>query len=276
MDDPKALYLDLMKRALTYFLYGESFDPIGMEDSSESFSLRRTLRKSLSAALDRTDYALVRKKIFDPQARAEGRDWPSCAHTMIGIKRLDNLQFCIEDVLRRGVPGDLIETGVWRGGASIFMRATLKAHGVKDRTVWVADSFEGLPPPDARYPADAGLRLHTFPFLKVTLDQVQANFAAYGLLDEQVRFLKGFFSATLPGAPIEKLAVLRFDGDMYGSTMDVLNALYPKLSAGGYVIIDDYQAVEACKQAVHDFRSSHHIQDEIRTIDWTGVYWQRT
>ena len=81
---------------------------------------------------------------------------PRAGWTMIGIKRLDQLQECAETVLRRGVPGDFIEAGAWRGGATIFMRGVLKAHNVTDRTVWVADSFEGLPPPDPKYAADAG------------------------------------------------------------------------------------------------------------------------
>ena len=76
---------------------------------------------------------------------------------MIGLKRLDNLERCVVRVLTDGVPGELVETGVWRGGATIFMRGVLKAYGVKDRTVWAADSFEGLPRPDAsRHPADRG------------------------------------------------------------------------------------------------------------------------
>jgi hypothetical protein len=195
---------------------------------------------------------------------------------MIGLRRLDNLQTCVEDVLRRGVPGDLIETGVWRGGATILMRAVLKAHGVTDRAVWVADSFEGLPPPDTtKYPQDAGIELHRFRYLAVSLEQVQANFAAYGLLDGQVRFLKGWFCDTLPACPVERLAVLRLDGDLYESTMDALVHLYPKLSVGGYLIVDDYGAVEACRRAVHDYRDRQGIRDEIQAIDGSGVYWRR-
>ncbi len=92
-----------------------------------------------------------------PSVRAVGRDWPARADSMIGLRRMDNIQDCIETVIRDDVPGDLIETGVWRGGATIFMRGVLKAYEDTTRTVWVADSFEGLPPPDpARYPADAG------------------------------------------------------------------------------------------------------------------------
>ena len=279
MDDPKALYLDLMKKVLTHSLYPDNLTMAGMFDkttSSESFSAKRVAREIAASVLARTNYSLMKKKEYDPQARAEGRDWPTFAHTMIGLKRLDNLQFCVEDALRRNVPGDLIETGVWRGGSAIFMRAVLKACGVKDRTVWVADSFEGLPAPDANYPADAGSELHTYPILKVSEEQVRANFESYGLLDSQVKFLKGFFKDTLPKAPIETLAVLRFDGDMYGSAMDVFNSLYDKLSIGGFIVVDDYGAVPACKQAVHDFRNARNITEPIEAIDWTGVYWQRT
>src|SRR5439155_11133932 len=103
---------------------------------------------------------------FNPRARSEGRDWPPTAHTMIGLKRLDNLQFCVEDVLRRGVPGDLMETGVWRGGACVFLRAILKAHGDTTRSVWLADSFAGLPAPDlAHYPQDRDSDLHRYRYL---------------------------------------------------------------------------------------------------------------
>jgi O-methyltransferase len=209
--------------------------------------------------------------------RAEGLDWPARAHTMIGMKRLANVRHCIDDVLADGVPGDLVETGAWRGGTTIFMRAILKAHGVTDRTVWVADSFAGLPRPDAnRYPRDAGDRLHTFPQLAVTLERVRDNFRRYGLLDDQVRFLEGWFRDTLPVAPIEELAVLRLDGDLYESTMQALESLYDKLSAGGYVIIDDYGNVAGCRQAVHDFRAARALKDPIRPIDWAGVYWRRS
>jgi hypothetical protein len=236
MDAAVDLYLDLMMRCLTDWLYDA----------------------------------------FDEPIRAEGLDWPARAHTMIGLKRLANLRACVEDVLARKVPGDLIETGAWRGGATILMRAILKAHGVTDRLVWVADSFAGLPPPNpGRFPQDEGSSLHTFGILAVTLEEVHANFRRYGLLDEQVRFLKGWFQDTLPAAPIERLAVLRLDGDLYQSTMEALESLYDKLSAGGYVIVDDYGIMAACRQAVHDFRDARGIRDAIRPIDWAGVYWRR-
>jgi O-methyltransferase len=263
----KSLYLDLMKRCLLNLIYGEL--------EAWPVKPRRLWKRKLVAAVNARGMKLVWDEPFDPDARRQGRGWPAGAHTMISIKRLDNLQFCVEDVLERGVPGDLIETGVWRGGATIMMRAILKVHGVTDRLVWVADSFEGLPPPNPeKYPADAGDSHYQNKLLAVSLDEVKSNFEKYGLLDEQVCFLKGWFRDTLPSAPLERLAVIRLDGDMYESTMDALTALYPKLSRGGYLIVDDY-ALPGCQKAINDYRESNGITDEIREIDGTAVYWRR-
>jgi O-methyltransferase len=218
---------------------------------------------------------IVRSKEFDLCAREEGLDWPGEAETMVGLKRLDNLESCITDVLRRGVPGDLIETGVWRGGASIFMRAVLKVSGDTQRTVWLADSFQGLPKPDPRnFPADAGDKSWKYATLAVPLEEVQMNFRRYGLLDDQVRFLVGWFRDTLKTAPIERLAVLRLDGDMYESTIEALTCLYPKLSCGGYAIIDDY-ALPGCRAAVDDYRTEHQIKEPLVRIDRHAKFWQR-
>jgi O-methyltransferase len=212
----------------------------------------------------------------DPKVQTvslEGRDYPSRGLTMVGIKRLDQLQECAETVLRRGVPGDFIEAGAWKGGATIFLRGILKAYNVTDRTVWVSDSFEGLPPPDGKYPADAGSQWHLDRKMQVTLQAVQDNFRRYGLLDDQVKFLKGWFKDTLPTAPIQQLAVLRVDGDMYQSTMEALTALYPKVAKGGCVILDDHFAVPTAKQAADDYRSAHGIMTPIIQVDWAGAYW---
>lgn len=219
-----------------------------------------------------------RLRNFDPANRESGLDWPSVAHSMIGRKRMDNLKMAVCDVIERGVPGDFIETGVWRGGACILMRGILRAYGETGRRVWVADSFEGLPKPDAaKYAADKGDKHYKNALLAVTLEQVQDNFRRYGLLDEQVCFLKGWFKDTLAKAPIDRLAILRLDGDMYESTMDGLKALYHKVVPGGYVIVDDYYAVKGCREAVHHFLKSDFPNEtpQIKEIDGVGVYWLR-
>jgi len=214
-------------------------------------------------------------KEFIPQLREYGWDWPSVAHTMIGKKRLANVCALTESILGNGIEGDLIETGVWRGGACIMMRAVLHAYGINDRSVWLADSFEGLPPPDEKkFHADIGDKFHTFTELRVSLEQVKCNFEKYGLLDDQVKFLKGWFKNTLPTAPIQKLALLRLDGDMYESTWDALNALYDKVSVGGYVIVDDYHVVAGCKKAIHDFLDRRALSPTLLEIDGVGVYWK--
>jgi O-methyltransferase len=142
--------------------------------------------------------------------------------------------------------------------------------------VWVADSFQGLPPPNPeRYPVDRGDHLHTIRALAVSLDAVRENFARYGMLDDQVVFLKGWFRDTLPAAPIERLAILRLDGDLYESTTDALGALYDKVSVGGFVIVDDYGAYPSCRAATIDFRAARRITERMYDIDGSGVFWQR-
>ena len=213
---------------------------------------------------------------FDPTLRERGLDWPAVAHTMVGIKRLENLRDLAQRVLDHGVPGDFIETGVWRGGCCILMRAVLAANGATDRRVYVADSFAGLPPPnEALYPADKGLDLSVYRELAIPLEQVKDNFSRYGLLDEQVVFVKGLFKDTLPGVPAQSFALLRLDGDLYESTINALEALYPKLSPGGFVIIDDYRVIGACQRAVDDYRARLGIAAPIHEIDDSGVWWQK-
>jgi O-methyltransferase len=212
---------------------------------------------------------------YDEGKRLIGRDWPQHAHTMIGLTRLRHLRYLIDHILEENIPGDFIETGVWRGGACIFMRAMLEVHGIRDRRIWVADSFEGLPPPNAeKFPAETLDWLHKVAMLAVSLEEVQRNFAKYGLLDEQVTFLKGWFKDTLPCAPIKQLALLRLDGDLYESTMDALTALYDKVSPNGFIIVDDFN-LSSCRQAVTDFRARNNISEQLEEIDLNAVFWRK-
>jgi hypothetical protein len=205
------------------------------------------------------------------------------AVSMLPVARFDNIEYCINSILAEKIPGDLIETGVWRGGATIFMRSMLAALDINDRAVWVADSFEGLPEPDAdRFPAEAkahrgAVMAKVYNHFAVSLEEVRSNFAAYGMLDENVRFLKGWFKDTLPKAPIGALAILRLDGDYYESTMDALANLYDKLSVGGYAIIDDYgeDSWTYCRRAVDDFRRERGIEEPMVAVDSKCFYWRR-
>ncbi len=212
---------------------------------------------------------------YDAARREHGLDWPSEALTMIGVKRLSNLRQLTQTIIEEGVPGDLIETGIWRGGACIMMRAVLFTFGVTNKRIWAADSFSGLPPGDPeKYPLDAKSDFHSYKQLAVPLNDVKQNFKGLGLLDNQTVFLQGWFKDTLPKAAIDQLALIRLDGDMYESTMDALDALYPKLTKGGFVIIDDYHIVPACRAAVTDYCTKHGLEPDISEIDGVGVFWR--
>ena len=273
MHKPEELYLDLMKKALSYTMWTEP--PRIVRPLKVHSPIRRKIIHAVSKFLASKQLVLAKITTVTESDREHGRVWPQQAHTMIGMKRLDNIQYCMETALANRIPGDFIETGVWRGGSCIFMRAVLAAYGVSERKVFVADSFEGLPKPDAdRYPADANDPHHTFEELAVSKEEVEENFRKYGLLDDQVVFLKGWFKDTLPRAPIEQLAVMRLDGDMYESTMDALRNLYPKLSPGGYCIIDDY-FLQGCKKAVDDYRRDNKISADLQVIDWSSCFWKK-
>jgi hypothetical protein len=255
--EARRLYVDLLIRCIGNTIYGDK--PV--EETLRRFSVLGSSKKNID---------------FDAEKRRVGQDWPSVAHSMAGLERLRNVADLVQRAIDEGVPGDFIETGVWRGGSSILMRGVLAANEIHDRRVYAADSFEGLPKPDTKaYPQDKGARYHEYEALAVSVDQVKANFDAYGLLDDQAVFVKGFFSDTLPGLDAGPFALIRLDGDMYESTIVALDALYPKVSPGGFIIVDDYGAVSACKDAVHHYRQKHGVSDEIHTIDWTGVWWRK-
>lgn len=267
----KKSYLELMKSVLTNMIYGKY-------ELGATLSSRFLIEKVISKVLSFFHLKLVFAKPFNKKDREYGNDWPLGAHTMVGTRRLDNVQFCVEDILKNNIEGDLIEAGVWRGGASIFMKAILKAYGDNERIVWVADSFKGLPPPNTeKYPQDKGDIFYKVDFLSVSLEEVKDNFKSYNLLDNRVKFLVGWFKDTLPKAPMKKLSLVRCDGDMYESTVDILTNLYDKLSVGGYIIIDDYYFINSCKEAVDDFRKINNIKDKIYDITDIrgGIYWKK-
>jgi O-methyltransferase len=272
--DIRNRYFELLKDALTFSLWPEPPLPILARNSGRPFIKRNSIRL-ISWILAKFGLILATEKQPLFSHRNEGRTWPGFADTMIGRLRLDNLHQCMNSVLEDGVKGDFIETGVWRGGACIFMRGFLAAHALGDRKVFVADSFEGLPRPELwGFDEDQDDRHFTHKFLAVSQGEVERNFRRYHLLDEQVVFIKGWFHESLPQSPVRELSILRIDGDMYGSTLDALENLYDRLQCGGFCIVDDY-ALEGCRKAVDYFRSKHNIQSPLVSVDWTGIYWRK-
>jgi hypothetical protein len=204
------------------------------------------------------------------QERTEGRYWPDIAHTLLSLSRLNNIEECCIEVIADQIPGDFMECGVWRGGACILMKAIIDAKFEGSRKVIVADSFEGVPPPTL----DIDMRetFHNYGYLSVSLEQVKDNFSRYGLLDDRVQFMKGWFKDITLDSP---LAVLRLDGDLYSSTMECLERLYKNVSVGGFVIVDDYVCMAHVRAAVDDFRRDNRITEGVVGVDWSAVYWRK-
>jgi O-methyltransferase len=268
MQPPADLYLDLLKRCLTNFPYGD--------DEAQPVPREQLPSPWMATLAECHGLKIVRPAPFLPGLRAAGLDCPPTAHTLLGLRRLDLLHACTEDALARGVPGDLVEAGAWRGGAAVLLRGVLKARGDAGRTVWVADSFRGLPPPSSgRHPREDTYDPALAPRLVASLEEVRRTFERYGLLDGQVRFLEGWFRDTLPSAPPGPLALAHLDATLYSSTLEALTHLYPRLSVGGYLIVEDYAHLSGPGQAVLDYRTAHGITEGIRPLGDDSVYWCR-
>lgn len=266
-------YLELLKKVLIDYekIGSMEYHPLSIVNPN----WKTFLLYPLDRLLRKRNFSINKLKYVDKDERLNGLDWPASAKTMIGYKRLSNIEDCIRIINDEKIEGDLIETGVWRGGAAIFMKAVLNELNIADKIVWLADSFQGLPKPKKKFEADRKSNLHKQRILTVSKKEVEANFQLYDLLDDKVKFIKGWFDETLPKAPIEKLSLLRLDGDLYESTIVALENLYPKLSIGGFVIIDDFNAFQFCKKAVSDYRLAHNIEEKIIDIDKEAVFWRK-
>jgi hypothetical protein len=270
-------YLDLIKRSLVNLVYAEDavrLDTVSADGLADDPLARQRLLRDVRYR--RPDaYAEV------VAAKREGgldRFWGArLSHTMIGLDGLDNLERCAHRVFADGVPGDFLEAGVCHGGASIFMRAMQVSYGEHERVTWLADSFAGVPPPTHAVDREHELDLseERVPWMAAGIDSVRDNFVTYDLLSDRVRFLPGLFADTLPDAPVERLAILRIDGDLYASTRDALDALYDRVSDGGYVIVDDYGGLEPCRLAVDEFIAARDLDVELNHVDWTRVCWRK-
>lgn len=254
-----ALYFDLCKRILT--------------DSISDENIKNAFFKNFDSLKESEIKEALKEK--PTKSRLIGHDSPKNAYTMIGLMRMENLQYCVESVLKNNTEGDLIECGVWRGGACIFMKLILDKYDNHSKKIICADSFEGLPPPNIeKFPDDNGTKLHEEEYLKVGLEDVKNNFRKFGALDDNVIFIKGFFENTLKDAPITSLSVLRLDGDMYGSTWQILENMYPKLITDGFCIVDDY-FLEPCKKAIENYRNKENITQLKIPIDYASIYWKK-
>lgn len=193
--------------------------------------------------------------------------------TLLGRERLRNAGYTVLDVARRGVKGQIVECGTYRGGALAFMSLVNKAVESK-RFLWGFDTFKGLPPPsNLDGPGSIG-RGFTGDLL-ATEEDCRQTFGLIGLDMSDVRLVPGLFQDTLKNVKSEigEISVLRLDGDWYDSTMCCLQELYDQVTVGGWVIIDDYGHWEGCKKAVDEFLKMRNISPTFKQTDYTEVCW---
>jgi hypothetical protein len=276
-DRQRFRYLSLLKRALMNLIYPEHELRIRflekLTEGVNDLERKRYLRDIRYREPDLFEALIDAKHNFGISAKAPY--WFS--HTAIGMSALDNLERCAEIVISENIYGDFMEAGVCQGGATIFMRALQVAYDQQKNRLWVADSFQGLPESKSNPDKEAGFdfREPSVPYLAFCQEGVRDNFLRYNLLDEGVNFIAGWFDETLPHAPIEKLAILRVDADLYASTIDVLENLYPKVTPGGFVIVDDYGYFNVCRQAVDEYRQKNGIDEPINFVNKTCIYWRK-
>ena len=279
-NDPMAAlrtrYLELLRRALVNLLYPEHelrIERLEAGDVPDDRGARDRVLRDIRYG-DADDFAgLIAAKENGSVWR--GKPW-RFSHTMVGMRRLEHLQWCAERVFEDGVPGDFLEAGVCQGGASILLRALQVAYAQSHRRTWLADSFEGLPVPAHEADTNYDFSETKQPWLAFSRAAVEDNFRTYDLLSDQVVFLPGWFRDTLADAPVPALAILRLDADLYDSTREALVALYDRVSPGGFIVIDDYYAFAPCRQAVQEFRGERGITERIRGIDRMAVYWRKS
>jgi hypothetical protein len=272
-DSLRCRYLWLLKRALLNLLYPELELQVRLLANDRPAEIGIALKRALRDIGDRRPKELARLVAGKRTGNAPF-DGP---HTMIGLHRLNNIERCAERLFAEGIEGDFLEAGVCQGGATIFMRALQLAHGEGHRNTWVVDSFEGVPPSvkEADQPYPIQLEEAREPWLACSLARVRDNFLRYGLLDEGVEWIPGWVSESLPAAPIGTLALLRIDVDLYSSTAECLDLLYDKLVPSGFLIVDDYGFLPSCRDAVDDFRRCRGIEEEIRRVDYSGIFWRK-
>ena len=263
-------YLNLLKKALVNWLYPEHELQIrylqGAGVATDEITRNRYMR----------DIRMHETSNYRQLLDNKRQGYPTVlAHTLIGLRRLHHLEYCARQLFADQVAGDFFEAGVCQGGALIFLRALQIALGESHRKTWGADSFQGLPAAETLQDEGLNFTESAYPWLAISQQTVQEHFQRYELWDQHVQLIPGWFENSLPSLDVGPIALLRLDADLYKSTMDVLDNLYDKVSAGGFIIVDDYGAFTPCKIAIDEFRAARGISAPLQWIDWTGVFWRK-
>ena len=202
--------------------------------------------------------------------------------TMTSLERMYALYKAVEYIETAGIPGALVECGVWRGGSIMIALATLRALGRTDRDVYLFDTYEGLPRPDDAKDVDVlGNRaIHGWlPHARgneqsnwayASLDDVRANLALTEYPSDRIHFVKGMVENTIPAGAPGQIALCRLDTDWYASTSHEMTHLYPRIAVGGVLIIDDYGHFRGAREAVDEYLTKTRTPLLLNRIDYSG------
>jgi len=201
-------------------------------------------------------------------------------YTMTSIERLYAVHQAVGYVVANDIPGDLVECGVWRGGASMMAALTLRSLGVEDRRMYLYDTFAGMTEPeavDASYLGESARetwrrneRDGYNAWCYGSLDDVRENMGRTGYPTERIEYVEGPVEATIPATVPERIAILRLDTDWYSSTRHELEHLYPRLVEGGVLIIDDYGYWVGARKAVDEYIAEKGLRILLARTDHTG------
>lgn len=201
-------------------------------------------------------------------------------YTMTGLERMYGLYKAVEYVARSQIPGSIVECGVWKGGSSMVAALSLLAFGDSSRDMYLYDTFEGMPAPgpdDIQYDnlsaAERAARQNIADWSTIAnagVDEVAANLARTHYPASRLHYVKGMVEQTLPGTLPDRIALLRLDTDWYESTRHEMQHLFPRLSPGGVLLIDDYGHWKGSKKAVDEYLAEHNIPLLLNRIDYTA------
>jgi O-methyltransferase len=196
---------------------------------------------------------------------------------MVKNAHLVSLYNLVREADKQGLRGDLVECGVWNGGSAALMAAATRScrYNLEERSLWLFDSFEGLPPPGDKDGTKA-INAYFAGRCKGDAKKVEKAFATINLSTAGVTIVPGWFETTLEQASIDEIALLHIDADWYDSVRLVLDIFYDRVAPGGFIVLDDYGFWPGCSKAVHDFLRERDISDDVITmVGEHGAYFQK-
>lgn len=236
-------------------------------------NLLRSLKRRRSASKTVRRLAESYPDIEEPEFRAA---LELCRPaSMTSVERLYGLFSAVRYVVASSIPGAVVECGVWKGGSVMMIASTLLSLGIRDREIYLFDTFEGMVAPTDKDVDYTGVSMQKVAgpagsWLNAGVDEVRANVAKTGYPESRLHFVKGDVLETIPGKAPERLALLRLDTDWYESTRHELDHLFPRLERRGVLIIDDYGHFRGVREAVDQYLGRLPERYLLQRIDYTA------